>query len=387
MFPILRVLAVADPAVYAYTDQRYRIIGTFNEVKNTMVDFKIVPWAEYYPRMIEALEGKADFDIVMAAGHLWPKDFATKGYIDEVAFPDTPSYNRMDILQPIREELTLDGKPYLYPSFCDGHVLLYRKSAAEKAFGGPLPEVVDPDTVISLASRLHGEDGMAGISMKAHESEIFLDFLPYLRSEGIDAFDEHTHEPCFYQEKGIKALEKYLSLKDLAPRHVHMYGNDEVRESFQKKQAALAITWGGQLGFVMDDRCLEKEDVGFAAISTAWNVTWGFAINKKSANKQLANEFLGYLSSPPIDRIVGSYSGAPVRESSYEENREDHPWYPVLHHSIREYARPLPKMEDAGERLAPLYTHIHKAFTGDLAPGDALKAAEDEILKINSREK
>lgn len=382
MFSILKVLAVGDPAVYAYTDPRYSIVDTYNKAKEMHVHFKIVPWVDYYGMMMEALEGKSDFDIVMVAGHLWLKDFIKKGYIAEVNYPKHESYNEVDIMEEIRNEVTFEGKPYLYPSFCDGHILLYRKSLAEQAFGGKLPDVIDTDTIISLAEKLHGQDGMAGISLKAHESEIFLDFLPFLRNEGIDAFDGKSFRPSFNQEKGVQALNKYLSLRKFAPEDSHTYGNDEVRKAFQEKRSALAITWGGQLGFVMDDRCVEKEDVGFAIIPTAWNVTWGFAVNKNSANKELANEFLGYLTSSPIDRVVGSYSGAPVRKSSYETG--DHDWYRILQESISSYAKPLPKMDDAGDKLAPLYTHIHQAFIGKESPAEALNAAEDEILKIMS---
>lgn len=254
MFSILKVLAVGDPAVYAYTDPRYSIIDTYNRAKEMHVHFKIVPWVDYYAMMMEALEGKSDFDIVMVAGHLWLKDFIKKGYIAEVNDPKHQSYNEVDIMEEIRNEVTFEGKPYLYPSFCDGHILLYRKSLAEQAFGGKLPDVIDTDTIISLAEKLHGQDGMSGISLKAHESEIFLDFLPFLRNEGIDAFDGKSVRPSFNQEKGVQALNKYLSLRKFAPEDSHTYGNDEVRKAFQEKRSALAITWGGQLGFVMDDR-------------------------------------------------------------------------------------------------------------------------------------
>ena len=59
-------------------------------------------------------------------------------------------------------------------------------------------------------------------------------------------------------------------------------------------------------------------------------------------------------------------------------------WYPILQDSISGYAKPLPKMDDAGDRMAPLYTHIHQAFIGKESPAEALRAAEDEILKLMS---
>ncbi|CAM3955601.1 extracellular solute-binding protein [Mesobacillus zeae] len=382
MGQILKVLAVGDPAVYLYKDPRYGIVETFSRENGAEIMFHIVPWAEYYGAMMDALEGKSDFDVVMAAGHLWLKDFVRKGYFAEADDHEGAFDRQEDILEVIRKEMETAGKRYLYPSFCDGHILLYRKSVAEKYLGGLVPRVVDTDTIVRMASHLHQrEPGMAGIALKAHESEIFLDFLPYLREEGIDAFDEKTHAPAFNTPEGIRALEKYISLKESAPENTDSFGNDELRETFQNRQCALAVTWGGQLGFVMDERCLDKEDVGFSAIKTSWNVTWSFAISQKSKKKELANKFLSYLASSPIDQLVGTYSGAPVRESSYTTG-EIQPWYPVLLESIRTYAKPLPMMENAGDKLAPLYEHIHKAFKGIETPAEALFEAEKEILKI-----
>ncbi len=381
----LKVLAVGDPAVYAYTDERYSIIEGFEKGNEATVEFSIVPWDEYYGMMMDTFAGKHEFDIVMVAGHLWLKDFVQKGYLAEISAPETMEYDQEDILRVIADEMKIDGKTYLYPSFCDGHILLYRKSIVKESMGIELPEAVNTDTIFSIARRCDGRQGMRGIAMKAAQSEIFTDFLPFLRNEGIDAFDEVTHAPVFNQEKGRIALEKYMALKEYAPKNTHLYGNDEVRESFQKKETALAVTWGGQLGAVLTDECLELEDVGFSAIKTSWNVTWSFGINAKSENQELANQFLAYVTSKNVDRIIGGYAGSPVRKSTYEKDSSQYPWYPVHLQLILKYAKPLPSMENAGEKTAPLYQAIHEAFTEKKSVAEALDEAEDKILQIDRR--
>lgn len=378
----VKVLAVGDPAVYAYTDSRYSIIDHFNHEHGAEVDFSIVPWNDYYNLMLQSFQGKKDYDVVMVAGHLWLKDFVNKDYLAEVHAPDTAEYDQQDILDVIAEEMKVGEKQYLYPSFCDGHILLYRKSIVEKVYGGPLPEVVDTDTIISIAAKCNGINGMSGIALKAHPSEIFLDFLPYLRNEGMDAFDANSYQPSFNNEEGRVALEKYLSLMSYAPQDTHLYGNDEVREAFQNKKSALAVTWGGQLGFVLTDSCRDLEDVGFAAVKSAWNVTWSFAINRRSEKQELANTLLAYLTSKDIDRIVGGYAGSPVRKSTYEKDAGKHNWYQTHLELILQYANPLPKMDNAGEKLAPLYEHVYEAFIGKQTVADALEEAEKKILKL-----
>lgn len=381
---LLKVLAVGDPAVYAYADPRFAIVDKFNKENGTQVEFQIVPFTEYYPMMEKSLSKTHEFDIVMVAGHLWVKDFVEKGYLAPIAPSQDEYYDFEDILPVILDELKIEGVPYLYPSFCDGHILLYRKSLVESVLEESLPESVDTDTIIKLAEELNGYKGMSGIALKAHPSEIFLDFLPYLRQEGVDAYDPDTHLPTFANDRGFIALEKYCRLRQCAPSNTNTFGNDEVREEFQQKRVAMAVTWGGQLGFVYDDRCKDKEDVGFAALKTAWNVTWSFAIDKYSANQELANKFLQYLTSKDIDRIVGGYAGSPVRKSTYELDSEKYPWYSVHLQLIERFATPLPKISSAGARNDVLYNHVYKALTGEESPEDALKNAEREILQIST---
>ena len=81
MNDVIKVLAVADPAVFVYVNKKYALFDKFKEAR---IEFDIVPWENYYPTMLQALEGKCDYDIVMVAGHLWLSDFVEKGYLCEI---------------------------------------------------------------------------------------------------------------------------------------------------------------------------------------------------------------------------------------------------------------------------------------------------------------
>ncbi|GAA0724783.1 hypothetical protein GCM10008905_19220 [Clostridium malenominatum] len=379
MKKFLKVLAVADPAVYVYKSEDYGILSNFNE--DFDVDFEIVPWEHYYSSMMEAFEGKKEYDVVMVAGHLWLKDFVDKGYLAPVDKNYGDDYEYEDILPIIRKEIEIDDVQFLYPSFCDGHIVLYRKSIVEKLLGKKLPKVITTDELIDMAAMCNGVDGMRGIALKAHPSEIFLDFLPYLRNEGVDAIDEFNI-PSFNNLQGLKALKKYMSLKAFAPIDTGNYGNDGVREAFQKKQVACITTWGGQLGVVLGEECLDREDIGFAALKTSWNVTWSFGINAKSKNMDEANRFLRYITSKSVDRYVGGYAGSPVRKSTYLKDREVYNWYDIHLELIETYAKPLSKINNAGDKFGVLYDNLSKAFSNGMSPIEALKDAEERILKL-----
>lgn len=66
----IRVLAVGDPAVDAYTRPEYGILPRFEEAEGIKVDFDIVPWDSYYGTLMDAFSGTKQYDIVMVAGHL-----------------------------------------------------------------------------------------------------------------------------------------------------------------------------------------------------------------------------------------------------------------------------------------------------------------------------
>lgn len=301
-------------------------------------------------------------------------------------YPSDREYDKDDILPIVMEEMKVNGIPYLYPSFCDGHIILYRKSVVEKELGHSLGNIVTTDELISAVKKVHGSNGMWGIALKAHQSEIFLDVLPYIRNEGVDAFDSITLEPSFNNEKGRAGVEKYMSLKHYAPPDTMDYGNDEMREAFQKHKVVFAVTWGGQLGAVLDDRCEDPQDIGFATFKAPWNVTWSFAINEVSDNKEKANEFLKFITSKEIDRIVGGYAGSPVRQSTYIKDSGKYPWYPIHLEMIRDYAKPLPKMENAGDKFGYLYSELSEAFAGRKDVYSALSDGESSIISINKGE-
>ena len=364
---VLKVLAVKDPAVMAYVDQK--LLDEFpGEVK-----MDVFPWSEYYSTMLEVFKGNAYYDIIMVAGHLWKRDFIEKGYLAPLV------YEEEDILPVIAKEMKFNKKQYLSPSFCDGHMIVYRKSIIKKVLGKEFPSIITPQQYFEAAKQLSAEGYK--IAMKAHESEIFTDVLPFLRMEGVDVYDELTQRTQCDKEEVIHGLETYISLKKCAPNDTDTFGNDEVAKKLQKKEVVMGVTWSGQMGVVMGEACEEKEDLGFTTFSTAWNVTWSFAISSGSKNKDNANELLTYLRSNKIDKLAGSVSGAPVRKESYLSNIEVYPWY-LCQLEMFEHAKLLPDLCLAGDKNGVLYHQIALAFAGEKTPREAMIDAKCEIMKL-----
>lgn len=370
---ILKVLAVADPAVEGYLDKELGILDGYGEP----VDFHIVPWADYYPMMMEAFAGEADYDIVMVAGHLWLRDFVEKGYLSELELKEE------DILPVITEEMKYKGRAYLSPSFCDGHMILYRKSLLNQVLGRELGSVITPQEYIETAKAYKTACGEQAVAMKADKSEIFTDALPFLRMYGEDAYDPDGSAACG-KEETVKGLQSYVELRACAVDGTERFGNGEIAEAIRQKRAAMAVTWSGQMGEVFKDGCLEPEDLGFSTFSTAWNVTWSFGISASCRKKEAAEEFLRYLRSPEVDQKVGKKSGAPIRRGSYLEGAGDCPWFPVQQ-KMMQLARPLPNLSKAGEKNGVLYEKIFEVFSGKKTTEEAMKEAEQMINDMAER--
>lgn len=367
----IKVLAVGDPAVAVYVNESFKILEQFTEATGYPVLFDIVPWENYYDTLMKNLQSDhSSYDVVMVAGYFWLKDFVSSGYLEALSPLDE------DVLPVIRQEMMIEGKTFLVPSFCDGHLVLYRPSILEPIFG-KISECITTDEYGVMAAKL----GENAIAMKAHPSEIFLDFLPFLRAEGVEPFaadgSVNVNRP-----EAVEALKAYIALKVFALQGTEEFGNEGVKEAFQHKKCAMMVTWGGQIGEVLSPSCESIEDVGFAAFKTAWNVTWSFGIPKSASDKEAAEKLLSYLGSSSVDRLVGGFAGSPVRKSTYELDRAVYPWYDIHLKLIEEYAKPLPSLNNFGAMAGHLYEQVYLAFTGEKTAEEALQAAQVAIEKV-----
>ena len=367
---VLRVLAVDDPAVKGYLDKE---LGIFHDCQQEVV-FHTIPWTDYYAELMEVFTGKTEYDIVMVAGHLWLRDFVENGTLSEIEFEEE------DILPVIAKEMRYQGKAYLSPSFCDGHMIVYRKSIISQIMGKELEPVITPLEYLQVAKSLNDVTGKRLVAMKAYESEIFTDALPFLRMYGDDVYGEDGQPVCD-SKNVIEGLQAYLDLKDFAMEGTEHFGNEEIADAIRENKAAMAVTWSGQLGVIMEEGCVEPDDLGFSTFTAPWNVTWSFAISSGCRQKDAANACLRYLRSSAVDKAVGRKSGAPVKGSSYVTGVAACPWFPVQK-QMMDLAKPLPSIHRSGEKNGILYKNIYQAFIGRKTVTEAMEAARQEIDAI-----
>ncbi len=383
----VRVLAVADPAVYVYGDPRYGILDGWRRLGEEPAVFDILPWAEYAPALArECSSPDPSYDIVMIAGHLWMRDYIESGAVEPLGSYVAAlgkDYAYEDILPSVRSELSWNGEPWLLPSFTDGHLVFADTEAAKAAFGGAVPDAVSTYELDAAARRMAAAAGRRPVAMKAHPSEIFLDWLPWLLDEGAEPFDSGGR-PLFNEPRGVRSLERYLALREVSLPGSESFGNGEILKAVRSREALMAVSWGGQAAPMFQG----NPGLSCIGLKRAWNVTWSFALLRKSSNKEAAFRFLAHVTAPAADKAVGRFAGSPVRESTYSDpsERAACPWYGAQYSLVRN-AYALPKFPRSGAAFGVLYDEVSQAYGGRKSPSDALSSAERRILEAGAASK
>ncbi len=385
---MIKILGVADPAVLTYTDTDNNIISKWSEISGVEVSFSILPWAEYFSALMKTLDGskgnrKSDYDIVMVAGHLWLQDFVNRGFLQPLkgireAIAKYGPYE--DILPRIRDEIELGGPIWLTPSFTDGHIIFYKKDRIFELTGQKLPETMKPSEYLELVKEI-GRNPAVGnkkfLAMKAHPSEIFLDWLPFYYEGGKGIFDDDFNL-LFNTPEAACALGRYLELKEFALPGADVSGNEEVCTALQSDDCLIGVSWGGQASFIVNDEILKDNSMGFATFNTPWNVSWSFGVPAGTNLTGEVTDFLAYLASPEVDRIIGKGAGSPVRSASYNDDKSALPWYPIQREMVSR-SKSLPGFTGSGDVYGLFYKWIFKAFTGEVTREKALTELEKEV--------
>ncbi len=382
-----QIIGPDDPALNVLRDELQRHPEWETELL-------IIPWSEYRDQLMATLTAETSlYQAVCVPGHIWIPELAYAGYLTPldpilVRLPADllAEYQLNDIFPTIVDESRFAGQQYMLPLFTDGHILFYRSDLLAPPTNGNLP-VISPLSLHKLAASVHNPPDVYGLALKAHPSEIFLDWLPFLWEAGGDVLNQ-TGQPAFAGEAGIHALQYYCGLRQFCAPDTHTYGNAEIAEVIKSGKAALVTTWGGQSAAIV----LADDNAYRAAYCTAvfprpWNATWGVSIpaNQPEPVQISLLSILLQACGPTQDREITHVAGSPVRQSSYtaKELARYHRWLPAQYEMLKR-AGILPVDPKTGTFLSALYTAVYAAFTNEVSPQEALNVAEQEVRQALS---
>jgi sorbitol/mannitol transport system substrate-binding protein len=231
-------------------------------------------------------------------------------------------YDVDDILPPIREALSVDGKLYAAPFYAESAMTLYRTDLFEAA-GLEMPAAPTWEFIEQAAKTIsEASDDVYGICLRGKpgwgENMAFLGAMA--RSYGANYFDA-AWQPQFAGEGWKTAVDQYVRmLTEYGPPGAASNGFNENLSLFNQGRCAMWMDATVAASFVTDpDESQVADDVGFAPFPCGiencpnnganWLWAWSLAIPAGSQNTEAAETFIGWATSKAYLELVAEKEG------------------------------------------------------------------------------
>ena len=229
------------------------------------------------------------------------------------------SYDVDDLLPPIREGLTVDGKLYAAPFYGESSMVMYRTDLFKKA-GLKMPDAPTWKFIGDAARKVNDPaNGIYGICLRGKagwgENTAFLTTMA--NSFGARWFDENWR-PQFDTPEWKETLNFYLALlNDAGPPGASSNGFNENLALFQTGKCGMWIDATVAASFVTNPKESQVADkVGFALAPdnglgkrANWLWSWTLAIPAGSKKADAAQKFIAWATSKDYLELVASNDG------------------------------------------------------------------------------
>ncbi len=324
-------------------------------------------------------------------------------------------YDVDDLLPPIRDGLSVDGKLYAAPFYGESSFIMYRTDLMEAA-GLEMPEAPTWEFIGEAARAMTDRDNdINGICLRGKagwgENMAFLTAMS--NSFGARWFDEDWN-PQFDSPEWKETLDTYLSLMaDAGPAGASSNGFNENLTLFQQGKCGMWIDATVAASFVTNpDDSTVADKVGFALAPDNglgkrgnWLWAWSLAIPASSQNADAAEQFIGWATSKDYLELVAAEEGwanvppgtrislyenpdyqaaAPFAEmtmgSIYAADPTQPTVQPVPYVGVQFVA--IPEFAGIGTNVGQLFS---AALAGQMSADDALAQAQDATTRDMTR--
>ena len=263
--------------------------------------------------------GGGQFDVVMIGPYEVPT-WAKNHWIDDLspyASKDS-AYNVNDLIKPIRNSLSVDGKLYASPFYGESSFLMYRKDLLAKAHL-TMPAHPTWDQVAAIAKKLNDPaKGVAGICLRGKTGwgENLAPLDTVVNTFGGQWFDTswnaHLTSPAFE-----KATNFYVNLiKAAGEKGAGNFSFNECANAMEQQKAAMwyDATVGAS---VIDDpkNSPIAGKLGFAPApveqtkNSGWLWSWALSIESSSKHKNAAWTYISWATSKQYIEYAGKQLG------------------------------------------------------------------------------
>jgi sorbitol/mannitol transport system substrate-binding protein len=313
----VNVLMVGNPQM---EDVQQLTADNFTKETGIKVNFTILPENELRDKVTqEVATGAGQYDLATIGAYEVPI-WQGNDWLKEVSsFVEKDStFDQADLLKPIVESLSVDGKMYAVPFYGESSFLMYRKDIFAKE-GLKMPERPTWQQVADLAAKVDGaQSGMKGICLRGLPGwgELFAPLTTVVNTYGGTWFSKdwqaQVNSPEF-----TAATKFYVDLvRQHGEKGASQAGFTECLQAMSQSKVAMWYDATSAAGSLEDpDKSKVAGKVGYAYApvnkteSSGWLWAWAWAMPKTTKNADNAAKFMLWASSKQYEELVGSQLG------------------------------------------------------------------------------
>lgn len=326
----VNVLMVNNPQMI---DLQKLTKSNFTKETGITVNYTVLPENDVRAKISQEFSSQAGkYDVATISNYEVPF-FAKNGWLSDLSTSVARSkgFDQGDVLKPMTDALTVDGKIYAEPFYGESSFLMYRKDVLQSK-GVTMPPNPTWDQVAQIAAQVDGaQPGMKGICLRGQPGwgQVFAPLTTVVNTFGGTWFDSSWNARVD-AKPFTDAVTFYTDLvKSYGENGAPQAGFTECLNNFTQGKVAMWYDATSAAGSLEADDSPVKGKVGYVAApvkqtkSSGWLYTWAFATEKAGKNQDAAAKFIAWASSKEYEQLVGDQLGwsrvpAGKRASTYD---------------------------------------------------------------------
>ncbi|MEU0810592.1 sugar ABC transporter substrate-binding protein [Streptomyces sp. NPDC005970] len=284
------------------------------------VKFTTLPENDLRPAVTKDVATKAgQYDVAMIGSYevpIWAKNGWIVPLSDYVA-KDT-AWDEGDVLKPIKQIVSADGKLYAAPFYGSSSFLFYRKDLAKKA-GVTIPEKPTWAQVAAAAAKMDDKKaGVSGICLRGLPGwgQNLASLTTVINTFGGRWFDENW-KPQLTSPETTQAVKFYVDLlRSHGQQDAAKDGWEGCLQQITQGKTAMWYDDTVFAGSALQEATSEvKDNLGFAMApvnktdASGWLWSWGLGITSSSKHKDAAWKFISWATSKEYIKLAGAKAG------------------------------------------------------------------------------
>ncbi len=373
---------------------------------NVKVETEFVAYEALHDKITTAMATTPPAYDVVLVDDIWYAEFSNAGYLYDASDKITDEM-KAGIFPSGWEITTVDSKVYGLPWGIDGMYFMYNEKILKEAgFENP------PKTWEELEemSQVIKDKGLVEYPMvwSWAQAEASICTLVALLYGNGGTFVDDAGNPTFNNAEGVEVVQWMVDSIEKGytnPASIS-YLEEDVRNVFSQGKAVFAVNWGYmyQMANFEPEESIVNGQVNMALMpvfqkgldkgtkTATINGSMGWSVANASENKDIAWEFIKFLTSKPIQDEFSKY-GTPAWQTSYEgENLEKLISYSeankvLIPNYVEQipYAHVRPKVPYYSEASLALQLALQQALTKQKTPQEALDEAAAKFAELHAK--